>query len=217
MGLNYTFILVFPLASVDDALRALAGHLHADDRVRMLAALPWQPAKERLTSWRGTTVCERSGFSSLERNGLEHGDSFCLSLLIRLDRAVREYELTDVPLPREGKLASLGCMWTEFSTGSELFVISMMAASSGMSRLCEMSEAVQAPLKSVARSANAFALFLDTEQPDSWTLLYPQVRAVPRPDDELFDLPDDLSPATDAYWSDALEKAGVAWTTTRMQ
>jgi hypothetical protein len=35
--------------------------------------------------------------------------------------------------------------------------------------------------------------------------------------DELFDLPDDYRPATDTYWSDALEKAGVAWATTRMQ
>lgn len=217
MGLRYGFRLVFAVASADDALRALAGHLCAEDRARIRAALPWQPATERFTSWRGTGVRERSGFASVERREYEHGDHFCLAQLIRVNHAIREYERENgYPLPREGELARFGCMWTSFSAGSELFVISATAASSSMSRFCASSKAVQAAWKDVASSASGFAVFLDTEEPEQWTLLYPRERTVARPDDEAFELPDDYHPATDAYWSDALDKADVVRTAPRL-
>lgn len=85
-----------------------------------------------------------------------------------------------------------------------------MAASSGMSRLCETSASIQAPWLDVARSARASALFLDTDLPETWTLLHPDQRIVSRPEEEFFELPDnDYRFCTDPYWSDALARAGI--------
>lgn len=214
MGLSYSFNLIFPVDECDRAIQVLASQLCASDRERLLAALPWRPSRDRVLEWRGASIRERSGFSTLRGGEYEQNDSYCFSALLHVDQGVLDYERAQpIALAREGERAQFGCMWTSFCAGDTFFIISSTAATSGMSRLCESSPGAQAPWKAVAQMGTAIALFLDTEEASAWILLYPRRGMVVRPDDEQFEPldHDTCRPPTDAFWRDALDKAGVIW------
>lgn len=210
MGLDFSFNLVVPIAAIDEVLTQLAARLCGRDRARLLAALPWRPSQERIVEWKGALVQEGWGVGRIEHSDDERDAALCLAPLVDMDQAVLAHEnRRGMPLPREGGLACFGCMWTSFYAGSRFFVISSTAATSDMSRLCESSDSIQAPWKELASATSALALFLDTEQERTWTLLHPTTRTVERPDEELFELFDDCRPGVDAYWSDALARACI--------
>ena len=208
MPLNYSFNLIVPAESVDQALAALAAHLHSRDARRIKAALPWSPTRERIELWNGEQCRRASGFAGVQRGQHEVGESLCVSLLLDPDApALRLEEEGGPPFPRDAGRIAFGCMWTAISVGTKLAAITSTAASSNMSRLCERSEAVQGPWRSIARELPDAFLFLDCEELETWRLLHPCERVVPRPDYELFTVTAADRPVPDPYWADAIEKA----------
>lgn len=208
MGLDYRFHVVFPVGAADAALGALARELGRDDRARVAAALPWQAANARVISWRGAPIWERAGVLSLARREQDRSDAFCFLVRTTPDTAREPAEGQRItPVPSEAEPALLAC-WISVASGARLFVISATPVSQELRRSCEASEALVAPWQRLASAAHAHALFLDTEPQLPRRILYPAEREVPRPSCAEFEL-SDHSVATDAYWSDALERAGI--------
>jgi len=208
MGLDHRFHAVFPVSAADAALGALARELGRDDRARVVAALPWQAAHARVTSWRSSPIWERAGVLSLARREHDRSDAFCFLVRTTQDKLLeaRQHERV-TPLPSESELALVAC-WISITSGARLFVISATPVSHELRRSCDALTALCAPWQRLAGVGHAHALFLDTEPQLPRRILYPAEHEVSRPSCADFEL-SDHSVATDAYWSDALHRAGI--------
>lgn len=209
MAQDYRFYVVCPGRAADAALGALADALAVDDRTRLLAALPWQAANARVTSWQGSPIWERAGILALARREQDGSDAFCFQLKIAVGGSIEAYERGRcVQLPREQDAALIAC-WISVWSGARLFVISATPVADEHRPLCQASTEFALRWRQLASDAHALALFLDADASLPRELLYPEQRQVSRPTCADFELSDGCF-ATDAYWSDALQRAGVS-------
>ncbi len=215
MGLRYSFEIVTAKSRVDLLLRRLAEIVAAEDRERLLAAIPWSPEIDRVTRCRdGESVRLRYGITGLARHE-ERQNDYCLSFLFPSSDALSDYELLQrrTASPSRGRVP-VGCVWSSLEAGRELAVLRCMAATTCMSVLFERCTGGRALWAELGWASNATAVFLDTEA-EAWELVFPSGRTVPRPDEEPYllegmDLEYERYVHVDAYYGEALRLAGLA-------
>ena len=214
MGLSYGFEFIVPRSGVRRLLVALAEHLCDEDRQRLSDALAQEPPGGS----RGGDDHDHIPAAPIARGVSEDkawtrfwiaDNSYCFSFLFSPDDAAvaaydRESRL------RENGMARVGCVYTSLAVGERHVVLHASAATSDISRLFQASAAVQETFRAIAERARASAVFFNVED-DEWTLVWPDRRQCPRPDDEEFDYYEfDVDPeAIDLYAVEALRLAGV--------
>jgi hypothetical protein len=201
MGLAYGFEFIVPRSGADALLRALADRVEDTYARRLRACLPWSP---------NTPQRANAGVRGLPP-AFDITNHYDLVVLVPVDAEVRRYfDGYSEPIVRhmQGGKAGIGLVYMSVYAGQRYLLLSLTAASSGMSRLFAGPGSVRKVMASLAAAAQARAAFLDDEDPEDWELLFPRTPAavtsarVPRPPGDP-ETPGDV----DAYCELALELA----------
>lgn len=211
MGLDYSFEMVLRKHDLNEALEALCKHLCNSDRLRLLDCIPWAPEVEKHRSGKGKNVFKEClgirGFRSMK---VEDENDYCLSMLFKRDKILREYE-ADYNYDSQSDKVAIGCIWTSIYTGQKLAVITFAAATTNMSLLFQRSPEIQKTWDELVMETNSLALFFDTEEGDEWYLLFPRKKKVERPYDESYYFDNALHVNVDEYYLNVLEVAGITY------
>jgi len=171
MGLDYSLCAILHRKDSRDLLKHLATILTPEYKER-IAHLEWSPTvEESRETMIGTTEVDAFGIADLELVYSDTENNICFSLQIQLEREMESYlgdhrfECFDQPGP-------FGCMWTSIYAGAKYVLISMTAATSGMSRVLQDSKAIHDLWISFAQKAGAIVAYVDIED-DVAIQLYP--------------------------------------------
>jgi hypothetical protein len=147
VGLDYGYEIVIGVERAGELIEALAGHLAADDRLRLLAAY-------------------REYGADLMRGLDPEGTSFrsvCFSFRFSLDEAFREYGSHGIA-DEAGPAALVGCVWSSVVYGDRYVLFRGTAATTQMSILFRDSASVRSTFVRIGATASASAVLFDDEQ-----------------------------------------------------
>ena len=147
MGLDYGYEIVIGAERSGELIEALASHLAADDRLRLLAA-------------------HREYGADLMRGLNPDETSFrevCFSFQFPLDETLREYGNLRIA-DGAGQYALVGCVWSSVVYGERYVLFRGTAATTEMSILFRDSASVRSTFAGIGATASAFAVLFDDEQ-----------------------------------------------------
>ena len=162
MGIDYSLCLIVARKKSGNLLAHLSELLTNDCQVR-LHKLSWSPESElRRNTAIGTSEIDARGISGFERMGSDAPNSYCLSLHVQLEPAMKEL-LGDNGFNCFDQPGAFGCMWTSVYAGDEYILLEMTAATSRMSRVLQKSNVVQSAWKKLAEATDAIFAYVDLE------------------------------------------------------
>jgi hypothetical protein len=164
MGLNYLLCAILPRDQSPGCLEQLSKLLDAPSR-RRIKNLIWSPAtKISDTDSRGI-----AGLSLIEH---EQENYYAFSLQIKFERNMAAH-LSETQFKSFGRTDSFGIMWTSVFAGTEYMLVQMTAATSGMSRVLQDSDAIHKIWWQFAKASKAVVAYVDLES-ESGIMVFPK-------------------------------------------
>ena len=177
MGLNYSYLFLSRVETIDSLLSALASIASPDVSARLNAALPWTPHKV-LNAWSNPRAAQVE--LKIDVKGLAPLSDNCLVLLFPPDGVIASFDPEEkarwwqpwkrrhVPRPEP---VDIGCIDLTLRAGAVWAGVWLTAVTSEMSRCFEDSSSIRRTFVEVAHSAGAACLLLDLE--DDYRLILP--------------------------------------------
>ena len=163
MGIAYSLCLVIKREDSDLLLDKLCALLDSPSRDR-IGSRKWSLESEvKRTTLIGTSDIDARGIAGIQLAESETSNSYCLSLQIQLEREL-ESLIPDHKFMCFERPGAFGCMWTSIYAGNQYVLLEMTAATSGMSRVLQQSQAIHTAWIELAKKANAMFAYIDTEE-----------------------------------------------------
>jgi hypothetical protein len=164
MGLNYSLCAILPRDQSPGLLEQLSKVLDAPSR-RRIKNLVWSPATK-------ISDTDSRGIADLPLVENEHENDYGFLLQIKLEQDMKVH-LIDHRFTCFDRADSFGSMWTSAFAGSEYLFVKMTAATSGMSRVLQDSDAIHKTWRQFAKASKAVVAYVDLES-ESGIMVFPK-------------------------------------------
>ncbi len=163
MGIDYSLCAILPRNQSSRFLEQLSKLLAAPSR-RRIKNLVWSEAIQ-------ISHADSRGIAGLLLEENESANNYAFSLYIKLERDMEAYSdgHSFKCFTREG---SFGSMWTSVFASPAFLLVKMTAATSGMSRVLQHSEAIHKLWQQFAKAAKAVVAYVDLES-ESGVMVFP--------------------------------------------